>query len=160
MHARTTTGSGGGEPAVLEDPSGRRARWMRRAGRVVFAVFLAWLVAILLGGLGLAPVPGIPLTHALRPSAGPPPLARLPAPRQPSPADLLPALPDTALPAQVSPAALPKRGRSAHAPGRTRTTVAGAVRGHSATAPGQTRTTRSRPPRPVPPGHLRTTTSP
>jgi len=47
----------GNEPAVLEDASGRRARWMRRAGRAVFVLFLAWLVAIVLGGLGLTPVP-------------------------------------------------------------------------------------------------------
>ena len=31
----------GNEPAVLEDASGRRARWMRRAGRAVFVLFLA-----------------------------------------------------------------------------------------------------------------------
>jgi hypothetical protein len=70
--------TGGGGSAVLEDPTGRRARWFRRAGRCVFLIFLAWLLAIVLGGLGLMPVTGIPFAHALRPSQGPPPLAKLP----------------------------------------------------------------------------------
>jgi len=82
----------GNEPAVLEDASGRRARWMRRAGRAVFVLFLAWLVAIVLGGLGLTPVPGIPLVRVLQPSQGPPPLTQLPQPQPPSAADRQPAL--------------------------------------------------------------------
>src|SRR6476646_6859920 len=86
------TSIGAGGSSVLEDPTGRRARWLRRAGRVVFVVFLGWLVAIVLGGLGLMPVAGIPLTHALRPSQGPPVLTKLPEPRPPSTSDLRPAL--------------------------------------------------------------------
>src|SRR5579864_8602925 len=80
-----------GGHSVLEDPSGRRARWLRRAGRVVFLLFLAWLLAIVLGGLGLMPVAGIPFTHVLRPAQGPPALVELPKPRPPSAADLRPA---------------------------------------------------------------------
>lgn len=173
MDARTPTGAGA-EAAVLEDPSGGRARWMRRAGRVVFLVFLAWLVAILFGGLGLAPVPQIPFSHSLRP-AGPPPVTRLPRPRQPSHSDLRPALPESALVPLV-----PGRGRSAFTPGRTRTVAPGAGRGRSGTAPGHTKTSplvstlpgrsgsapghtrtiprSSRPP--VPPGQVRTSTLP
>ena len=147
MDTRRMTGGGGPEAAVLEDPTGRRALWMQRAGRVVFVVFLAWLIAIVLSGLGLAPVPGIPFAHVLRPSAGPPPLVRLPLPRQPSPADLLPALPDAALAPQVSPAARPKlapaRGRSGLAPGQTKTTRPATGRGRSGTAPGRTKTSPS-----------------
>ena len=71
------TGRAGGS-SVLEDPTGRRARWLRRAGRVVFVVFLGWLLAIVLGGLGLIPAAGIPLGHVLRPSQGPPALAEAP----------------------------------------------------------------------------------
>src|SRR5438876_5518023 len=78
--------------SILEDPTGRRARWMRRAGRVVFVLFLGWLLAIVLGGLGLVPVAGIPFAHTLQPSQGPPPLATLPKPRKPSATDLQPAL--------------------------------------------------------------------
>jgi hypothetical protein len=132
----------GAEAGVLEDPSGGRARWLRRAGRVVFLVFLAWLLAILLGGLGLAPVPGIPFAHSLRP-AGPPAISRLPKARPPSPADLRPALPASALaartPARPS-ALLPGRGRSGLAPGRTRTGTTGAAPGRSGAAPGHTKT--------------------
>jgi hypothetical protein len=173
MEPRTLTGSGG-EPAVLEDPRGGRARWMRRAGRVVFLVFLAWLVAILFGGLGLAPVPQIPFSHSLHP-AGPPPVTRLPRPRQPSRSDLRPALPESALVPFV-----PGRGRGASAPGRTKKVPPGAARGRSRTAPGHTKTsplvttlpgksgsapghTRTTPRGnrpPVPPGRVRTSTSP
>jgi hypothetical protein len=138
---------GGGGLAVLEDPTGRRARWMRRAGRLVFVVFLGWLLAIVLGGLGLMPVAGIPFTHVLRPSSGPPPLVKLPPPRLPSASDLRPALPAAAFAAragkpgrQAPPAG--SRGRSTLAPGQTKTTPAGGVtRGRSTTAPGQTKTT-------------------
>jgi hypothetical protein len=149
-------------PVVLEDASGRRARWMRRGGRGVFLLFLAWLVVIVLGGLGLAPVGRVPLSGALRPSHGPPPVARLPAPRPPSPSDLQPALPAAAVaptraggasratgptravgrgratvPGQLKKPVADSHGRSATAPGHTKTT-----RGHSATAPGQVKAKR------------------
>src|SRR5258708_17914826 len=89
----TGTTEGGGGSAVLEDPRGRRARWLRRAGRAVFLLFLAWLLAIMLGGLGLIPVAPIPFTHVLRPSQGPPALTKLPKPRPPSTSGLRPAVP-------------------------------------------------------------------
>jgi hypothetical protein len=153
METGTTTGTGV-DAAVLEDPSGRRARWLRRAGRVVFLVFLAWLVAILFGGLGLAPVPGIPFVHTLRP-AGPPPVARLPHVRQPAPADLRPALPASAVVTSSKPTAragaAPARGKSALAPGHTKAVAPGVTHGRSATAPGRTKTSPSK-------AHVRTTT--
>lgn len=133
------------EPGVLEDASGRRARWMRRAGRVVFLFFLAWLAAILLGGLGLTPIPRLPLGHTLRPSPGPPKV-KLPPPTPTPVADLVPALPASVVPLPVihgNSATAPgqtkttTRGNSANAPGHTKTTT----RGNSATAPGQTKTT-------------------
>jgi len=67
----------------------------------VFVLFLGWLLAIVLGGLGLMPVTGIPLVHVLRPSQGPPPLAKVPRPRQPSAADLRPAVPAKVFAARV-----------------------------------------------------------
>jgi hypothetical protein len=144
-----------GELAVLEDPTGGRARWLRRAGRVVFLVFLVWLVAILFGGLGLAPVPQIPFSHSLHP-AGPQPVTRLPRPRQPSRNDLRPALPESALVPFI-----PGRGRSAFAPGRTKNVPSGAARGRSRTAPGHTKTSPLVTTRPgksgSAPGHTRTT---
>jgi hypothetical protein len=134
--------------SVLEDTTGKRATWMRRAGRVVFIVFLAWLLAIVLGGLGLVPVDGIPFTQALRPSRGPAPIAKLPEPRQPSASDLRPARPagvavatgTAAHGAQSNP--VQHRGQSATAPGRTKTTtLVRSSPGRRATAPGQTKTT-------------------
>jgi hypothetical protein len=173
---RTTVGARG--PTVLEDPTGRRARWMRRAGRLVFVVFLAWLLAIVAGGLGLTPVPGIPFTHALRPSSGPPPLVKLPRPRPPTASDLRPALSAAAFAALAragqtvgSPgrsASAPGQsrvppGQSSLAPGQTKTTPVGSVtRGHSTTAPGQTKTapgqTKTAPGQTkTAPGHTKTT---
>ena len=132
MGSGTVDGAGS---AVLEDPSGKRAAWLRWAGRGVFVVFLAWLLAVVLGGLGLTPVVGIPFTHVLRPSQGPPALQPV-QPRQPSVSDLRPATPAKAFAARVAP-----HGRSASAPGRTKTVPSSAaVHGRSAVAPGRTKT--------------------
>jgi hypothetical protein len=136
---------GGGTHAILEDPRGRRALWMRRAGRVVFLLFLCWLLVIVLGGLGLIPVKGIPLVRAMRVSQGPPELAKLPTPVLPSASDLRPALPagSTAsavtAPQPVAPKAAPVHGKSTAAPGRTKTKPArrGGSAGKSAAAPGR-----------------------
>jgi hypothetical protein len=121
---------------------------MRRAGRVVFLFFLAWLVAILLGGLGLTPIPRLPLAHTLRPSPGPPKV-KLPPPTPTPAADLVPALPVAAVPLPPLP------GKSATAPGRTKTTT---TPGKSATAPGHTKTT-TRGRSATAPGHTKTTTT-
>jgi hypothetical protein len=136
---------GGGGFAILEDPTGRRARWLRRAGRCVFLLFLGWLLAIVLGGLGLIPVAGIPFTHVLRPSQGPPALAKLPKPRQPSASDLRPAVSVKVFAARVRRArqqapgsVIGARGRSSSAPGH-----AAVPHGLSTTAPGQTKTSPS-----------------
>jgi hypothetical protein len=137
------------EPGILEDASGQRARWMRRAGRVVFLFFLAWLAAILLGGLGLTPFPRLPLAHTLRPSPGPP-KGKLPRPTPTPAADLVPALPAAAVPLP------PVRGKSATAPGHTKTTT---TPGKSATAPGHTKTTTTHGRSANSPGHTKTTTT-
>lgn len=82
-----------GERAVLEDATGRRGRWMRRLGRTLTVLLLAWLVVLVGGGLGLTPVANLPFGDALRPSKGPEPLRALPKPRKPPAEDLRPALP-------------------------------------------------------------------
>jgi hypothetical protein len=133
----------------------------------VFVLFLAWLLAIVLGGLGLIPVAGIPLTHTFRPSQGPPALPTLPKPQQPSPSDLLPALPAAVIKAGAPSATRrASHGKSATAPGKTKTTPAGtSARGHSAVAPGQTKTKTtpatgtSRGKSTTAPGQTRTTTT-
>lgn len=139
-----------GGSSVLEDPTGRRARWLRRAGRLVFVLFLVWLVAIVLGGLGLVPVPGILGAHVLRPAQGPPVLTRLPKPAAPPASDLRPALTAQAFAAtrarkKATPAASTPHGQSATAPGQTKTTTTTThgkgARGKSALVHGKTKTT-------------------
>jgi hypothetical protein len=159
------------EPAVLEDASGHRARWLQRAGRVVYLLFLAWLVAIVLGGLGLTPVPRIPFTRALTISKGPPQLAQMPRPRPASASDLRPARPPAAQQGFAPAAAQGHvqahgrstapghrtrargRGRSTTAPGHTKTKPSN--RGRSTTAPGHTKTTPPPSLRRAPPGQTR-----
>jgi len=143
--------AGGGGHAVLEDPTGRRARRWRWAGRGVSLLFLVWLLAIVLGGLGLMPVGGIPFTHVLKPSQGPPVLTTLPQPRQPSASDLRPAVSAKVFAAtvgragqQVPGSVAVLHGKSATAPGQTKTSPSSTVSpGRSATAPGQTKTSPS-----------------
>ncbi len=125
-----------GSSAILEDPTGQRARWMRWAGRLVFVLFLGWLLAIVAGGLGLLPVSGLPLTHVLRPSREPPPLSRLPRPKPPSASDLRPAIPAAAFSDRAAKATLfahrvRAHGHSSSAPGRSN----GLPRGRSTTTP-------------------------
>ena len=91
-------GSAAAEPvaAVLEDPTGRRRRRLRFAGRMVAAALTLWLVGLVLGSVGLSPVPGIPFTHVLRPASPPPAVKHLRTPVQPSAADLKAAAPAVA----------------------------------------------------------------
>jgi hypothetical protein len=149
------TTDGGGGSAVLEDPTGRRARWLKRAGRGVSLLFLVWLLAVVLGGLGLIPVAGIPFTHVLQPSQGPPVLTKLPQLRQPSASDLRPAVPAKVFAATVGKTGQQppggttgSHGKSATAPGQTKTSPSSTAPGQtktspSSTAPGQTKTSPS-----------------
>jgi hypothetical protein len=82
-----------GDPAVLEDTTGRRGRWMRRLGRTLSLLLVGWLVVLLVGGLGLTPVASLPFGDILRPSKGPQELVAPPKPREPSADDLRPARP-------------------------------------------------------------------
>lgn len=147
------------ETAVLEDETGRRRRRMRLLGRAVSLLFLLWLVVIVLGGIGVAPVGHVPLVRSLRPSQGPPAVRTLPPPRSPAPSDLRPALPEAALPpphtatrARKSLAHPP--GRSSLAPGHNKTET---TRGRSSLAPGHTKRTTNRGRSSSAPGHTKTT---
>ncbi|HEY5160313.1 MAG TPA: hypothetical protein VII83_04495, partial [Gaiellaceae bacterium] len=114
-------------------------------------LFLVWFLAIVLGGLGLIPVAGIPFAHVLQPSQGPPALAKPPQPRQPSASDLRPAVSAKAFAAsvgktgqQVPGGATGSHGKSGTAPGQTKTTTTSTVsHGKSGAAPGQTKTNPS-----------------
>jgi hypothetical protein len=80
-------------PSVLADPSGRRARRLRVAGRALGTLFLLWLCGLLLAGLGLLPVSDIPFAGSIRAAQEPAKLSQLPAGRPGSAADLRPARP-------------------------------------------------------------------
>jgi hypothetical protein len=62
---------------VLADPSGRRARMLRRGGRCVALLFLLWLIGLVLAGLGILPTGDVPLGGAL---AGPSSPREIPRP--------------------------------------------------------------------------------
>ena len=95
--------------AVLEDPTGRRRRRLRLLGRLVAFVLTLWLIALVLGGIGLSPVSGIPFVQALRPASPPPAAKHLPTPTPGTAADLQSALPaGTHSTATTRPAAIPQ----------------------------------------------------
>lgn len=158
--------------AVLEDPTGRRRRRLRLVARTLAALLTVWLVALLLGAVGVNPV-GLPLGRALRPTTSPPAQKTVPQPSAPSVADLKPAQPiqaqvpkaapstpttvaprkrasaRTKTPLRSSPrSAVPLLSPGANAPpappGRTRTkTSPTPTNGRSETAPGHTKTAPS-----------------
>lgn len=142
---------------------------MRWLGRIVAAVFLLWFGVILLGALGVGPAGRLPLGNALRPSAGPPPLRRVPAAQPPTRSDLVPALSAAVFNARVrahlkqqanggANATTTTHGHSATAPGHANATTT--TRGHSATAPGHAKTTTTTRGRSgTAPGHTTTTTA-
>jgi hypothetical protein len=109
---------------VLADPSGRRARLLRRGGRVVAIVFLAWLIGLVLAGLGILPSGAVPLSQFA--GASPPalsgPIHVAAVPR----ADLAPARPlRSASPSRVGSLAAARRSSTG--------TVAGGLRAGAGT---------------------------
>src|SRR6476619_3353274 len=78
---------------VLADPSGRRARRLRAAGRLVGMLFLLWLGGLALAGIGLLPAGQLPLGEAIKPSQAPPPLTAAPRASRTPVADRRPARP-------------------------------------------------------------------
>jgi len=67
--------AGAQQLGVLQDPTGQRGVWMRRLARAVSGLFALWIAVLILGGLGLVPAVGLPLTGVLRPATKPPPFA-------------------------------------------------------------------------------------
>jgi hypothetical protein len=88
-------------PGVLHDLTGRRARSLTIAGRAIGALFLLWLVTLVLGGVGLFPGGAVPFAGIVQPSVGPPPFKH--AARASRPGGALTG--GTASPAAISPAA-------------------------------------------------------
>jgi hypothetical protein len=151
---------------VLADPTGRRHRRLAIAGRVATTALGVWLVVLILGGLGLQPLAGLPIVGDLggREAAPPPlptrvqsavarhttvpratvavraPVRSVSVPSR-TPAVTAPSPARTRPPARTTPATSP--GRTKTTPGRGRTSPAPAVSSPksnpSTTAPGQTR---------------------
>jgi hypothetical protein len=83
--------------AVLEDPTGKRRRRLRILARLIALAMSIWLVALLLGAVGITPVGSIPFVRAFKPPAPPPVIHKLPRPRPPTVAELQPALPSASV---------------------------------------------------------------
>lgn len=116
--------------AVLEDPTGRRRRRLRLGGRLFALTLTAWLIALVLGAVGLNPVPGVPFARVLRPASPPPAPKTVPEPVQPTVADLQPALPAGSPATAIAPS--PTRP-AAGAPVRRTVTKRGAASPRSVT---------------------------
>jgi hypothetical protein len=162
---------------VLADPTGRRRRRLAVAGRVATAALGLWLAALILGGLGLQPLAGIPIVGSLGTDEAAPPglpqrvkaaaakrTAAAPAPRGVRPG--VTAVPPGARRPRVTAPASKTRSRARNAPvtmpGRPKTTLspgpisparapARPAPRSTTSAPGQTRT---------PPGQTKTTPGP
>ncbi len=135
---------------VLVDSTGRRRRRMAIAGRVATTALGLWLVVLILGGLGLQPLAGLPIVGDLGArEAAPPALPErvqaavakhttVPVPSR-RPAVPAPSRGKTRAPVRTTPPGRTKttfgRGLTSPAPAPSRSTTS-----PSTTAPGQTRT--------------------
>jgi len=164
---------------VLVDPTGRRRRRLAIAGRGAAIVLGLWLVVLMLGGLGLQPLAGVPIashlggqvaapprlpervqaavakhtTVALAPGAAHVPVKTVPAPRLGPGATAPPRKKSRTIRATPRVKAAPGRGPTSPV-GSTSPAGAlpsGALTTPTTTAPGQTRT---------PPGQTRTESGP
>jgi hypothetical protein len=166
---------------VLADPTGRRRRRLAIAGRVATTALGLWLVVLILGGLGLQPLAGLPLVGRLGArEAAPPalpervqaavargatvapttraaqtPVTTVPVPSR-GPAVTAPSRAKTRPPARTTPTTGAKHTNTK--PGRALTSPAPAqsptTTSPSSTAPGQTKTGTS--PSSTAPGQTRT----
>jgi hypothetical protein len=139
------------EPAILRhqvlaDPTGRRRRRLAIVGRVATTALGLWLVALILGGLGLQPLTGLPIVGDLGAGEAAPPAVpervRAAVARRTTvaPAKRAMQAPVTTVPVPSRrPAVTKTRTTPATAPGRTKTTPGHGTKS-PATAPGQTRT--------------------
>ncbi len=116
------------ERSVLADPSGRRARVVKRLGQVIALVFLIWLIGLVLAGLDILPPHRLPLGREL--FAQPAPLQ---APDQGAAAD--PVSSGRADPRTGAGAAVPAHRTSTHQSGSPRhaQTSSAQVRSHGVT---------------------------
>ena len=140
---------------VLVDPTGRRRRRLAIAGRVATMVLGLWLIVLILGGLGLQPLAGLPIIGDLGAREAAPPA--LPERVQAAVARHTTVAPATgAVQAPVTTVPLPSRRPAVTAPSRAKTRPP--ARSTPATPSGRTKTTPGR--GPTAPAPSRPTTSP
>jgi hypothetical protein len=156
--------------AVLEDPTGKRRRRLRILARLIALGMSIWLVALLLGAVGITPVGSIPFVRAFKPPAPPPVIHKLPRPRPPTVAELQPALPSAsvrlrtaagqqAVPPRVAKAPT-KHTRKLRSPATTTTTPATPTTPATRTTPGRGNGKAKGKPQPATTTPTTTTTTP
>ena len=105
---------------VLADPTGRRRRRLAIAGRIATAALALWLAVLILGGLGLQPLAGIPIVGDLGAGEAAPPA--LPKRVQAAVARRTTVAPATrAVRAPVTTVPVPSRRPAVTAPSRAKT---------------------------------------
>lgn len=140
---------------VLADPTGRRRRRLAIAGRVATTALGLWLVVLILGGLGLQPLAGLPIVGDLGAREAAPPA--LPKRVQAAVARHTTVAPATgAVHAPVTTVPVPSRHPAVTAPSHAKTRPP--ARTAPATTPGRPKTTPGR--GPASPAPSRPTTSP
>jgi hypothetical protein len=87
--------------AVLEDPTGNRRKRLRIVARLIALSMSIWLLALLLGAVGITPVGSIPFVRVFKPPASPP-VHKLPRPHPPTVAELQPALSAASAPSSTT----------------------------------------------------------
>jgi hypothetical protein len=166
---------------VLADPTGRRRRRLAIAGRVATTALGLWLVVLILGGLGLQPLAGLPIVGRLGArEAAPPALPERVQAAVARGATVAPATRSVQTPVGTAPIPVrrpavtapsrakkrqPARTTPATAPGHAKTTLTSPApapfhptTSPSSTAPGQTKTGTS--PSSTAPGQTKTGTGP
>ena len=127
---------------VLADPTGRRRRRMAIAGRVATTALGLWLVVLILGGLGLQPLAGLPIVgHLGAREAAPPALPERVQAAVARGATVAPATRSVQTPVGTAP--IPVRRPAVTAPSSAKTRQP--ARTTPATAPGHAKTTLTSP---------------
>jgi hypothetical protein len=152
---------------VLADPTGRRRRRMAIAGRLATAALGLWLIVLILGGLGLQPLAGVPLVGGLGArQAAPPALPKRVQSAVARGATVAPTNRASQTPSTTVPVRSPRTAATAPSRAKTRSTPTTGVK-HTNRTPRRTLTspapatspTTTRPSSTAP-GQTKTTTTP
>jgi hypothetical protein len=148
---------------VLTDPTGRRRRRMAIAGRAAATVLGLWLVVLILGGLGLQPLAGIPIVGDIGARGSAPPGLPRRVKHAAKEATTLPARRGAGAPATTTPGPSRRPAARGPAPAKTRAPANEAPAtgpGRANTTPGQAPAIAKPPSTPSRPTNRPTTTAP